>query len=74
VCDNGEKAANSYKCSMGVKFGLPVVSTAWIQASLNAGHLANTDDFLLLGRSKSEGLKQGKISGMGEEPYLLILF
>lgn len=48
---------------MGAKYGIPVVSMDWVQESINAGHLQNTDNFLMAGKSKSEGLKEGRISG-----------
>jgi len=63
VCNDTEKAEGSYKCKMGGKFGIPVVSMKWIRASIEADLLQNTDYFLMVGKSKSDGLKEGKISG-----------
>lgn len=63
VCNDAEKAEFSYKCKMAVKYGLPVVSPDWIRRSIEEGHLLCTDDYLVMGKSKSEGLKEGKISG-----------
>ncbi|XP_060597096.1 uncharacterized protein LOC132751015 isoform X2 [Ruditapes philippinarum] len=62
VCNDAEKAEFSYKCKTAAKYGIPVVSVPWINKSIEAGHLLNTDDFLVMGISKSEALKEGKIS------------
>ncbi|XP_052241111.1 uncharacterized protein LOC127851394 isoform X2 [Dreissena polymorpha] len=62
VCDDAKKAVDSYKCQMGVKYGVPVVSTDWVVACVESGKLQNTDNFILLGQSKSDELKEGKIS------------
>lgn len=70
MCNDAEKAEWSYKCKMGAKYGIPVVSVEWIQACVSTGQLQNTDNFLLVGKSKSESLKEGKISGMGTRDVL----
>ncbi|XP_053398285.1 protein mono-ADP-ribosyltransferase PARP4-like [Mercenaria mercenaria] len=62
VCDDSKKAEFSYKCKMAAKYGFPVVSVDWIKMSIEAGHQLSTDDYLMAGKSKSEGLKEGKIS------------
>lgn len=63
VCNDPEKADISYKCQMAAKFGLPVVSIQWINQCVEKGTLLDTDDFLVVGKSRSERLKEGKISG-----------
>ena len=49
---------------MATKYGIPVVSVPWLTRSIEAGNKLNTDDFLMMGKSKSDALKEGKISGI----------
>ena len=63
VCDNPEKADTSYKCRMAMKYGIPVVSPRYLQHSVDTGVLQKTDDFIMAGKSKSETLREGKITG-----------
>ena len=63
MCNDAEKADISYKVKMATKYGIPVVSMAYIDQSVEAGKLLNTDDYLLVGMTKAEELGSGKISG-----------
>lgn len=62
VCNDAEKADISYKVKMAAKYSIPVVSIAYIDKSVESGKLLNTDDYLIVGKTKSEELGSGKIS------------
>ena len=63
VCNDLEKADISYKCKMATKYGLPVVSVDFIHDSVDQGKLLNTDNYILVGKTKSEEFNSGKILG-----------
>jgi hypothetical protein len=45
------------------KYGLPVVSVDFIHDSVDQGKLLNTDNYILVGKTKSEEFNSGKILG-----------
>ena len=61
----------SYKYRTASKFGIPVVSSRYIDACQTAGTLLPTGDYLLETAAKSENFKSGKITG---ENISLFLF
>ena len=63
VVNNVEKAQDSYKSRMAVKWGIPVVSSDFIPACLEAGTLLEADKFVVVGKTASEELSSGKIVG-----------
>lgn len=48
---------------MATKYGLPVVSVDFIHDSVDQGRLLNTDNYILIGKTKSEEFDSGKILG-----------
>ena len=64
VCNDAEKADISYKVKMAAKYSIPVVSMTYIEKCVEEGRLLNTDDYLLVGKTKSQELGSGKISGL----------
>ena len=63
VCNDAEKADISYKVKMATKYSIPVVSMTYIEKCVAEGRQLNTDDYLLVGKTKSQELGTGKISG-----------
>ena len=64
VCNDAEKADISYKVKMATKYSIPVISVAYIEKCVEGGKLLNTDDYLMVGKTKSQELGSGKISGL----------
>ncbi|XP_063404028.1 uncharacterized protein LOC134687563 isoform X2 [Mytilus trossulus] len=62
VCNDPEKADISYKCKMATKYGLPVVSLDYIHDCVDQGRLLNTDNYILVGKTKSQEFSSGKIT------------
>ncbi|XP_071133574.1 protein mono-ADP-ribosyltransferase PARP4-like [Mytilus edulis] len=62
VCNDPEKADISYKCKMASKYGLPVVSLDYIHDCVDQGRLLNTDNYILVGKTKSQEFSSGKIT------------
>jgi hypothetical protein len=48
---------------MVTKYGLPVVSVDFIHDSVDQGKLLNTDNYILVGKTKSDEFDSGKILG-----------
>ncbi|XP_061177422.1 LOW QUALITY PROTEIN: protein mono-ADP-ribosyltransferase PARP4-like [Saccostrea echinata] len=63
VLNDPEKADVSYKCKMAEKFGIPVVSLDFIFDCVDQGKHLNTDDYLLVGKTKGLEFSRGKIMG-----------
>ncbi|XP_063404518.1 protein mono-ADP-ribosyltransferase PARP4-like [Mytilus trossulus] len=61
VCNDPEKADISYKCKMATKYGLPVVSLDYILDCVDQGRLLNTDNYILVGKTKSQEFSSGKV-------------
>ncbi|XP_071133573.1 uncharacterized protein [Mytilus edulis] len=61
VCNDPEKADISYKCKMATQYGLPVVSLDYIHDCVDQGRLLNTDNYILVGKTKSQEFSSGKI-------------
>ena len=61
-----EYAATAFKCERALKYNIPVVTTNFIQACVDANTLLDVDSYLAIGETAtekaSEGLKSGKIS------------
>nr|XP_034334282.1 protein mono-ADP-ribosyltransferase PARP4 isoform X4 [Crassostrea gigas] len=62
VLNDAEKADVSYKCKMATKFRIPVVSLDFIFDCISQGKLLDTDNFLLVGKTKAQEFSSGKIS------------
>ncbi len=63
VVNNSEKAQDSYKSRMAAKWGIPIVSLAFIAECLSVGRLVETDQFVVVGRTAAEEFSSGKIVG-----------
>ena len=63
VVNNAEKSAESYKGRMAQKYGIPIVSTSFVDVSVESGELMEPDDFLLVGKTAAEQFQTGKIIG-----------
>ncbi len=63
VVNNAEKAQDSYKSRMAIKWGIPVVSLAFVAECLSAGKLLEADKFLVVGKTAAEEFSTGKIIG-----------
>ena len=63
VCNDSEKANISYKCKMAARYGLPVVTVDFIHDCVDEGRILNTDNYILVGKTKSQELSSGKIPG-----------
>ncbi|XP_056015621.1 uncharacterized protein LOC125677683 isoform X3 [Ostrea edulis] len=61
VLNDAEKADISYKCKMATKFRIPVVSLDFIFDCVSQGKQLNTDDYLLVGKTKAEEFSTGRI-------------
>ncbi|XP_064404134.1 protein mono-ADP-ribosyltransferase PARP4-like isoform X3 [Halichondria panicea] len=61
VVNNAEKAQDSYKSRMATKWGIPVVSLAFVAECLSAGKLLEADKFLVVGKTAAEEFSTGKI-------------
>ena len=56
-----EEQADSYKCRTAQKYGIPVVTTAFINASIEQGILQDSDAFLAVGTTKKKAFSSGRI-------------
>ena len=63
VVNNAEKSAESYKGRMAQKYGIPIVSTSFVDVSVERGELVEPDDFLLVGKTAAKQFQTGKIIG-----------
>ena len=63
VVNNAEKSADSYKGRMAQKYGIPIVSTSFVDVSVERGELMEPDDFLAVGKTAAEQFQTGKIIG-----------
>jgi len=63
VVTNAEKSAESYKGRMAQKYGIPIVSTSFVDDSVERGELLEPDDFLVVGKTAAEQFQTGKIIG-----------
>ncbi|XP_061177489.1 protein mono-ADP-ribosyltransferase PARP4-like [Saccostrea echinata] len=61
VLNDPEKADVSYKCKMAEKFRIPVVSLDFIFDCVDQGKQLNTDNYLLVGKTKAQEFSSGKI-------------
>ncbi|XP_078337991.1 uncharacterized protein LOC111100311 isoform X3 [Crassostrea virginica] len=62
VLNDVEKADVSYKCKMATKFHIPVVSLDFIFDCVSQGKQLDSDDYLLVGKTKAQEFSSGKIS------------
>ncbi|KAL3871218.1 hypothetical protein ACJMK2_039226 [Sinanodonta woodiana] len=67
VCSDPEKADTSYKCKMATKYGIPIICVDYVRNCVDKGRLLNTDGYLLMGKTKAEELKLGKISASRQQ-------
>ena len=63
MVNNAEKSGESYKSRMAQKYGIPIVSTSFVDVSFERGELVEPDDFLLVGKTAAEQFYTGKIIG-----------
>ena len=63
MVNNAEKSAESYKGRMAQKYGIPIVSTSFVDDSVKRGELLEPDDFLVVGKTAAEQFQTGKIIG-----------
>ena len=63
MVNNAEKSADSYKGRMAQKYGIPIVSTSFVDVSVERGELVEPDDFLAVGKTAAEQFHTGKIIG-----------
>ena len=63
MVNNAEKSADSYKGRMAQKYGIPIVSTTFVDVSVERGELMEPDDFLAVGKTAAEQFQTGKIIG-----------
>ena len=63
VVNNAEKSSESYKGRMAQKYGIPIVSTSFVDDSIEKGELLEPDDFLVVGKTAAEQFQTGKIIG-----------
>lgn len=63
MLNDAEKADVSYKCKIAAKFRIPVVSLDFIFDCISQGKLLDTDNYLLVGKTKAQEFSSGKISG-----------
>ncbi|XP_065907778.1 protein mono-ADP-ribosyltransferase PARP4-like isoform X3 [Dysidea avara] len=61
VVNNAEKSSESYKGRMAQKYGIPIVSTSFVDDSIEKGELLEPDDFLVVGKTAAEQFQTGKI-------------
>ena len=60
---SSERAADTYKGTAAVKLGIPVVTVDFIFDCIKHGKLLNSDDYLVVGKNKTEEFSTGKIVG-----------
>ena len=63
MVNNADKSAESYKGRMAQKYGIPIVSTSFVDVSVERGELVEPDDYLALGKTAAEQSQTGKIIG-----------
>ena len=63
VVNNADKSAESYKGRMAQKYGIPIVSTSFVDVSVERGELVEPDDYLAVGKTAAEQFQTGKIIG-----------
>ena len=63
MVNNADKGADSYKGRMAQKYGIPIVSTSFVDVSVERGELVELDDFLAVGKTAAEQFQAGKIIG-----------
>ena len=61
--NNVEKAQDSYKSRMAQKWGIPVVSTEFVDQCLLKGKLLEADSFIVVGKIAAQEFSSGKIIG-----------
>ena len=66
MCNDAEKADISYKVKMASKYGIPIISMTYIDKCVETGELLNTDDYIMVGKTKAQELGSGKITGLVE--------
>ncbi|XP_033740043.1 protein mono-ADP-ribosyltransferase PARP4-like isoform X2 [Pecten maximus] len=62
ICNDPAKADISYKCKMAQKYGIPVVSVSFLYDCVEKGRLLSTDDYLVVGKTRSQKLGSGRIA------------
>ena len=63
VVNNAEKSADSYKGHMAQKYGIPIISTSFVDVSVERGELVEPEDFLAVGKTAAEQFQTEKIIG-----------
>ena len=63
MVNNADKSAESYKGRMAQKYGIPIVSTSFVDVSVERGELVEPDDYLAVGKTAAEQFQTGKIIG-----------
>ena len=63
VVNNADKSAESYKGRMAQKYGIPIVSTSFVDVSVERGELVEPDNYLAVGKTAAEQFQTGKIIG-----------
>ena len=61
--NNVEKAKDSYKSRMALKWGIPVVSVDFIHKCVEEEKLLETDPFVVVGKTAAKEFGTGKIIG-----------
>ena len=64
MVNNADRSAESYKGRMAQKYGIPIVSTNFIDVSVERGELVEPDDYLAVGKTAAEQFQTGKIIGI----------
>ena len=63
MINNADKSAESYKGRMAQKYGIPIVSTSFVDVSVERGELVEPDGYLAVGKTAAEQFQTGKIIG-----------
>ena len=63
MINNADKSAESYKGRMAQKYGIPIVSTNFVDVSVERGELVEPDNYLAVGKTAAEQFQTGKIIG-----------
>ena len=63
MINNADKSAESYKGRMAQKYGIPIVSTSFVDISVERGELVEPDDYLAVSKTAVEQFQTGKIIG-----------
>ena len=63
VVSNAKKSQDSHKVRMAKRFGIPVVSLAFLDKCVESKEVVDADEFVVAGKTAAAEFKSGRIVG-----------